>query len=389
VRAVVALVVLAAFGCGRLGFDATGSGGDGGIGDAFVAPSCTQEPTWTRIVWATTGGTGNNAVALGDIDVDGHLDVVATNATAGSIDLLVGAGDGTEREIRQLPAGFDVQAIAVADVDRNGYLDVFTTHRGSSELIGWLGRAVFTYEAAGVFGVGAYPDSIEIGDVDNDGDLDIGTGNWGGRSMTWWHGDGAGNLANRLDLDTVHQAVRVRLVDFSGDGVPELLTTLSDNVSGFNGVGIHNGRGAEMYEAAMLFGSGFAAKGLAIANYNRDGFLDIAMTAAGTGQVNVLLGTGSATSLQATTPSSVGGAPQDLVATDLDNDGDVDIAVANTGGELNVLLNKGDGTFLPSKTLGAMPDYATRVVVGDLDGNGRPDLVAGGPQVVAFLTTCP
>ncbi len=70
--------------------------------------------------------------------------------------------------------------------------------------------------------------------------------------------------------------------------------------------------------------------------------------------------------------------PVDLVAADLDGDGDPDLAIANEDSNtISVLLNIGDGRFTPSVSIpvvnGSMGPLGIRA--GDLDGDGAIDLV--------------
>ncbi len=70
--------------------------------------------------------------------------------------------------------------------------------------------------------------------------------------------------------------------------------------------------------------------------------------------------------------------PVDVVAADLDGDGDLDLVVVNAGSDdISVFLNQGDRTFAPSVNIrvaqGEDPPQA--IEAGDLDGDGDVDLV--------------
>ena len=77
-------------------------------------------------------------------------------------------------------------------------------------------------------------------------------------------------------------------------------------------------------------------------------------------------------------PYGVGNAPYYAAAVDLDGDGDLDLAVANSGllggvGNVSVLLNNGEGTFAAHVLYGA-GDTPVSVTAADLDGDGDLDL---------------
>ena len=96
----------------------------------------------------------------------------------------------------------------------------------------------------------------------------------------------------------------------------------------------------------------------------------------------------------------VGHGAHSVVVRDFDNDGKLDIVVANTGRDLatdgisgpsslSVLLGKGDGTF-PSTRITVTPSW-TALALGDLDGDGKLDLVATNPETDAvdvLLRSC-
>ena len=74
--------------------------------------------------------------------------------------------------------------------------------------------------------------------------------------------------------------------------------------------------------------------------------------------------------------SSAGAFPYFATAGDFNNDGKMDLAVANGDGTVSVLLGNGDGTFQPQVIYNTDPNgtpYA--IAVGDFNGDGNTDLV--------------
>jgi hypothetical protein len=72
----------------------------------------------------------------------------------------------------------------------------------------------------------------------------------------------------------------------------------------------------------------------------------------------------------------VGQAPYSVAVGDLNADGILDLAVANstTTGTVSILLGAGDGTFATTTSLAAGRSPAA-VAIGDLDSDGRPDVL--------------
>lgn len=136
------------------------------------------------------------AVAVGDIDGDGHLDIATASHGAGLL-ALFGDGKGTFRVVRQgLPSrNFTSQAIALVDADGDGKLDIVASSDG---LIGasnsqdqirvylFRGAAGFEYKRDGILG-GFYSNSLHAWDFDGDGRKDILTGSYfiGGLTLLW------------------------------------------------------------------------------------------------------------------------------------------------------------------------------------------------------------
>ncbi len=129
-----------------------------------------------------------------------------------------------------------------------------------------------------------------------------------------------------------------------------------------------------------------------VADVNHDGNPDLVVTAwlcygcggsTQDGMVSVLLGNGDGTFQPAVVYDSGGQYAQGVAVADVNGDGKLDLIVANAGGESNgdgplaVLLGNGDGTFQPAVTYDPGAYGADSVAVADLNGDGKPDLVVG------------
>jgi hypothetical protein len=83
-----------------------------------------------------------------------------------------------------------------------------------------------------------------------------------------------------------------------------------------------------------------------------------------------------------TTNVSVGDQPDDVVAADVDGDGDLDLLTANASSHnVSVRLNNGNGTFSGSTNIG-VGHYPSSVAAADVDGDGDLDLLTDGNDKV-------
>jgi hypothetical protein len=119
------------------------------------------------------------------------------------------------------------------------------------------------------------------------------------------------------------------------------------------------------------------ARAIVSADFNRDGWTDVAQANTGRNSVTILLNRAGAGLLRSS-DVPVGLGPFDICAADFNRDGVPDLAVANADAStISVLLGRGDGSFLRSDV--AVPSQNPRgIAVDDVNRDGRVDLIYSG-----------
>jgi FG-GAP-like repeat/Bacterial Ig-like domain (group 3)/FG-GAP repeat len=160
---------------------------------------------------------------------------------------------------------------------------------------------------------------------------------------------------------------------------------------------VAQGRSVSFAKPVVYSSGGWDALSLAVADLNNDGYLDIVVANkcpsfenCPNGEVSVLLGNAQGTFQSQTTYNSGGVNAAFLVVGDLRRNGIRDLVVANqcqdsacNNGAVSVLLGNGDGTFQTAVSYGSGGYVATSVAVGDVNGDGVQDLVVSNECAVA------
>lgn len=115
------------------------------------------------------------------------------------------------------------------------------------------------------------------------------------------------------------------IADINGDGVPDVV--FSDYLLG-GGVSVFLGKPGGGLRPAVHYATGGQADYVAIADFDHDGTLDLAVTNFASSDVSILLGHGDGT-FAAAVDYATDFAPGALVAADFDHDGNLDIATSN------------------------------------------------------------
>ena len=302
---------------------------------------------------ASFPGVSSSAVARGDFDNDGKADLLTTGYAGldGSHTPIYvsqvwrNLGNGTFTNINAGLPGVDTGAVALGDFDNDGHLDILLSGYSATGAVTqvWrnLGNGTFTNINAGLPGV--FYSSVAWGDYDNDGLPDIlltGTSNGFGNTAIsqLWHNLGNGSFSNiNIGLPGVSQGA-VAWGDFDGDGRLDILLTGYANAGPICQVWGNLGNGFFLNINTSL--PGVYQSSVALVDYDNDGKLDIVLGGVDTFtnlicQVWRNTGNWGFTNLNAGLPGMHHGS---LTWADFENDGRLDLRLTGLDGGGNPLL---------------------------------------------------
>jgi hypothetical protein len=325
--------------------------------------------------------TGINPVDLvaGDFNGDGKLDLAVTNSFDNTISVLLGKGNGTFQKQVVYGTGFSPEGLAAADLNGDGKLDLAIANSSANTVSILIGEGNGTFQTHADSATGQQPYDVAIADFNGDGKPDLASANFAANSASILLNEGSGKFAAHVDYPTGYASGAVAIADFNGDNKQDLAVT----ATGSNAVSILLGNGDGTFQAQREYPTGNLDIGIAVGDFTGKGVADVVTSnsAFGSNSVSILLGTGTG-AFQPFVNYASGFFPLWTAVADFNGDGKLDLAVADTGNvelgfaypsQVSILLGNGDGTF-QSPIIYDVGDGADWITAGDFNQDGKQDL---------------
>jgi glucose/arabinose dehydrogenase len=237
---------------------------------------------------------GAHEVKVADLNNNGILDLAVACWGGSVMNVLLGNGDGTFQEAITFDVGSNPHALVIGDLNGNGIQDIAVANNGSANVSVLIGNSDGTFAAATAYSAGAGPHSIDIGDFSGDGNLDLVTANDGSDSVSIFLGNGDGTFQPQVMYSVGEMPKGVRVADLTADGILDIVTA---NTFGNYGsptpvdtsISVLRGVGDGTFETAESFEVNQTPFGVALADFNGDGKIDVAAASWHSGNVGVLL----------------------------------------------------------------------------------------------------
>ena len=315
-----------------------------------------------------------SSIAAADFNGDGRLDVAVVNGQQNTVAVFLGSGNGTFSAAPQSPftvnggilSGSVPTAIAISDINADGHPDLaitnipinplsviggaITGHIGGAVAV-LLGKADGSFNGANNFGTAAdLPSSVAVADLNGDGKRDLAIANLNSGNVSVLLGNGSGTSFSHAPGSPFAVGTRpasIAIADFNSDGKLDLAVANADDNAVAILMGLGNGTFIPNVNSPVAVGARPAS--VALADLNGDGKLDLAAADLTDGKVSVSLGDGSGT-FPTVQDYPVGRYPISVAFADFNSDGKLDIVTAdNSSHMVSVLVGNGNGTFKPAR----------------------------------------
>jgi hypothetical protein len=318
------------------------------------------------------------AVAVGDFDGDHQPDLVLAcdhDDAPARLQLLLAAPSPAQFSapviLTRVSDPEDLQAV---DLDGDARLDILASDEEGLLLLRNLGGA--TFAPAVTIEDSSEVDAIIIADLEGDGLADLIYAQPAVGRVVLRRNLGPAGLGAASHHPVPVDATHIAIADLDSDGLLDLAVTGDDKA----GLVLLLAQDDGEYAPSVRLTIPSKTTGIQAADANGDLTLDLFVSTED--GVFLLTNDGQA---NLSPPRSLVGDNQGAHASDLDGDGDPDVALfLGRTQELCVLVNSGDGQFEPTVRL-ATASRAQTLFVDDFDGNGTPDLLVPTPNGLNFF----
>ena len=315
---------------------------------------------------------GPFGVYAGDLNGDGVIDIVAGSEQTASIEVYINHSFGNIL-LNQIiaNAAVDVRSVYADDIDNDGKTDILSASIRDNK-IAWyknLGNKEYTLQKVisdTVYGA----NSIISSELDNDGYNDlISVGRWD--SITWYKNPGNGSFNIAQNIPGYYMTpLKAIAKDLDNDGLKDIIALTNYSIIWSKNLG-NGGFGATQFLYSLLGINTFD-----VADINNDGYLDIVFGSGFVLSLGINDGTGNFLPVQYVnqTIGAIG-----LQLADLNNDGFIDILYTTLDNSTYISFvgwyqNDGFGNFNTPVIISNIDDFSYTVNASDIDNDGDLDI---------------
>jgi hypothetical protein len=315
------------------------------------------------------GAAATFSIAFGDVDGDGYTDVVCGNAGGNTLYLNTGGGL-SPAPVWTSARTATTTGLVLADIDGNGTLDLLCAD-GPDGVCYYRNIGGAFEEPPAWSNTRNATRGVGVGDVDGDGDLDLACGNVLEPNTVYVNSGGILSPSPSWESDSTLSTRALRLADLDGDGRLDLICANDETNTAYYNVGT-------TLDTIPVWVSNPSNLNLSldVGDVDHDGDLDVVFGTDG-GANTLYLNGGGVFPPDPSWSSGRSSNTTSVALADADGDGDLDLVCGNTN-ETNTVYENQSPPFagLPDWK-SAETDNTLGVALGDVSGDGRVDLVCG------------
>jgi uncharacterized protein YjdB len=351
-----------------------------------------------------TSGADGHDVAVGDIDGDGKADIVTVNGVSNSISVWRNTGTSGTITLASLAANVDLATqngptdVVLVDVDGDGKLDIAVSNNTANSISIFRNISTSGSITAGSFaarvdiaGTNAGPKGIAFADIDDDGKPDMAVACQTANVLNIFKNNSTvGTIAfgPKVNFSAGLLPIKIAFADVNNDGKQDMISAdmNSNEISVFRNTSTTGVINATSFATSVVFstGSSTAPQGLSVGDLNGDGRVDVAVANSSTNSFSVFTNSGATGAITAGSFTrndfATGAGPVSVSMADVNGDGKPEVVVTNySASTVSVFRNT-------TATTGATPTFAAAttmasgvnprsVAMADVDNDNKADIV--------------